>query len=209
MQGTVFELILHAGLLVKVVLLVLAFFSIFSWSIIFAKYYSLSAAQKESAALVSALETTRDPKALLERANTLSYSPLANIFKAAYPKLAHLQREDAKRIFRGLGAREEEKLHAYMIFLATTGATAPFIGLLGTVWGIMDAFRGIGAAGSASLAVVAPAIAEALITTAAGLAVAIPAVMAYNYYLNWIRKMTAELDDFSEELQSVFFKRAA
>ena len=100
-------------------------------------------------------------------------------------------------------------MHSHLIILATTGSTAPFIGLLGTVWGIMDAFRGIGAAGSASLAVVSPAIAEALIATAAGLAVAIPAVMAYNFYVNWVGRMTVELDHVSEELQGLFTKKAA
>ncbi|MGD1074787.1 MAG: MotA/TolQ/ExbB proton channel family protein, partial [Thermodesulfovibrionales bacterium] len=82
----------------------------------------------------------------------------------------------------------------------------PFIGLFGTVWGIMNAFRGIGAAGSASLAVVAPGIAEALITTAAGLAAAIPAVVAFNYYLSRARKMSIDMEDFSEELLDFFSK---
>ena len=102
--------------------------------------------------------------------------------------------------FKSCEALETEKLHARLTFLATTGTTAPFIGLLGTVWGIMNAFQGIGATGSASLAVVAPGIAEALVTTAAGLAAAIPAVIAYNYYLSRARKMTIEMEDFSEEL---------
>ena len=202
MQGTILEMIFHAGLLVKVVLLVLAFLSTLSWAIIIAKYYFLADASKESAAFMKAFEATRDPKTLVETVNTLSSSPLANIFKAVYPELGRLHRDDVKRVVRAYGTREEEKLHSYMIFLATTGSTAPFIGLLGTVWGIMDAFRGIGAAGSASLAVVAPGIAEALITTAAGLAVAIPAVMAYNSYVNWIRKLSVDIEAFSDQLQS-------
>ena len=209
MQGTLFELILHAGLLVKAVLLVLIFLSVLSWSIIIAKYYSLTVAAKESRVFVEALETARDPKSLLDTANRLRRSPLARLFLAAYDELSHRHRDDVRKIFGRHEAREEDRLRAYLIVLATTGATAPFIGLLGTVWGIMDAFRGIGAAGSASLAVVAPAIAEALITTAAGLAVAIPAVMAYNFYVNWVGRMTVELDHVSEDLQGLLTKKTA
>ncbi len=87
--------------------------------------------------------------------------------------------------------------------LATTGSTTPFIGLFGTVWGIMDAFRGIGMRGSATLAVVAPGISEALIATAAGLAAAIPAVVAYNYYINRIKVLSAEMENFSAELLNI------
>jgi len=100
------------------------------------------------------------------------------------------------------------KLEKYLNFLATTGSTAPFIGLFGTVWGIMNAFHGIGSAGSASLAVVAPGIAEALIATAVGLAAAIPAVIAYNYYLSMSRKMIIEMEDFSEDLLELFTRTA-
>jgi len=95
-------------------------------------------------------------------------------------------------------------MEQYLNFLATTGSTTPFIGLFGTVWGIMNAFRGIGSAGSASLAVVAPGIAEALITTAAGLGAAIPAVVAFNYYLSRARIMSIDMEDFSEELLDFF-----
>jgi len=98
---------------------------------------------------------------------------------------------------------ETNKLENALPFLATTGNTSPFIGLFGTVWGIMDAFRGIGIKGSASLAVVAPGISEALIATAAGLAAAIPAVVAYNYYLNKIRILTSDMENFSSEFLNI------
>ncbi len=111
-----------------------------------------------------------------------------------------------KRLLRRYETLESVKLEKYLNFLATTGSTAPFIGLFGTVWGIMNAFHGIGAAGSASLAVVAPGIAEALIATAVGLAAAIPAVIAYNYYLSMSRKMIIEMEDFSEDLLELFTK---
>jgi biopolymer transport protein TolQ len=95
------------------------------------------------------------------------------------------------------------KLEAALGFLATTGSASPFIGLFGTVWGIMDTFKGIGARGSATLAVVAPGISEALIATAAGLAAAIPAVIAYNYYLNGIKNMRLDMENFASELLNI------
>ena len=210
MQGTLLELIVHAGLLVKGVLLALVFLSILSWSIIISKWYSLTIAEKESAAFVRALDAARDPKALVDTAHALTHSPLARLFTAAHGELGHRSRDgDVQRIFERHEAREEAQLNSHLIVLATTGSTAPFIGLLGTVWGIMDAFRGIGATGSASLAVVAPAIAEALITTAAGLGVAIPAVMAYNVYVNWIGRILVELGHVSEDLQGLWVKKTA
>ncbi|MBU2055982.1 MAG: MotA/TolQ/ExbB proton channel family protein, partial [Proteobacteria bacterium] len=98
---------------------------------------------------------------------------------------------------------ETTKLETTLGFLATTGSASPFIGLFGTVWGIMETFKGIGARGSATLAVVAPGISEALIATAAGLAAAIPAVIFYNYYLSRIKNMTSEMDNFASELLNI------
>ncbi len=109
-----------------------------------------------------------------------------------------------KDFYRRYGALESAKLEKYLNFLATTGSTTPFIGLFGTVWGIMNSFRNIGSAGAASLAVVAPGIAESLIATAVGLVAAIPAVIAYNYYLSMARRMIIEMEDFSEELLDFF-----
>lgn len=207
MQGTVFQLIVSAGLLVKLVLLTLAFFSTFSWTIILYKYFALKGAAKDSETFIKAFETNRELKTLSNVANTLPRSPLANVFKAILPEQSHLHRDELRRTLRRYEAREEAKLYANLTFLATTGSTTPFIGLFGTVWGIMNAFRAIGATGSASLAIVAPGIAEALITTAAGLVAAIPAVIAYNYYLSRARSLTAEMEDFSEELLALFAKR--
>lgn len=207
MQGSILQLILQAGLLVKTVLVILAGLSVFSWSIIFVKGFALAAASRQASTFARALETTRDPKALLDLAKTLPQCPAANVFRAASPERGRVSQDEARRTARAAMAREEEGLHAYLIFLATTGATAPFIGLLGTVWGIMDAFRGIGATGSATLAVVAPAIAEALITTAAGLAVAIPAVMAYNYFLNQIGRLVRGLEDMGDGLPELVARR--
>jgi biopolymer transport protein TolQ len=133
-------------------------------------------------------------------------SPIANLFKAVYTDELHKEKSEMKRLLRRYGALESAKLEKYLNFLATTGSTTPFIGLFGTVWGIMNSFRNIGSAGAASLAVVAPGIAEALIATAAGLAAAIPAVIAFNYYLSTARRMIIEMEDFSEELLDFFAK---
>ncbi len=208
MQATAFQLVLHAGLFVKLILLLLAGFSIVSWAIILYKYFYLRAATRESAAFLAVYDSGVELKDLAKTAATLTLSPLANVVTVASATHAHGHRDEVRLLLARQQTVETEKLQGYLIFLATTGSTTPFIGLLGTVWGIMDAFRGIGATGSASLAVVAPAIAEALITTAAGLAAAIPAVMAYNVFVRWVRRLTLQLEDFSSMLEGQLAKRA-
>ncbi|HET6516261.1 MAG TPA: protein TolQ [Thermodesulfovibrionales bacterium] len=204
MQDTAIQLILQAGYVVKAILLILLFFSVFSWAIIIYKQRYFLKASKESEFFLRAFRAGRETRGLFSTAKNLTLSPLANVFKSVYTEEGRINRDEIKRLLRRYEALEIAKLEQYLNFLATTGSTTPFIGLFGTVWGIMNAFRGIGAAGSASLAVVAPGIAEALITTAAGLAAAIPAVVAYNYYLSRARKMIIEMEDFSEELLDFF-----
>jgi biopolymer transport protein TolQ len=208
MQESAIQLILQAGYVVKVVLLILLFFSVFSWAIIFYKHRYFSKASKESEAFLRTFRAGRDMKGLYNAARGLQLSPLANVFKSVYADEGRASKDEIKRLLRRYEALEVAKLQSYLNFLATTGSTTPFIGLFGTVWGIMNAFRGIGTAGSASLAVVAPGIAEALITTAAGLAAAIPGVVAYNYYLSRAKILIIEMDDFSEELFDFFTKAA-
>lgn len=201
MHESTFQLLMHVSFFAKLVLFALAVFSIGSWAVIVFKYDHLRTASKESDAFLAAFRSNLSPQDLLKKANTLEMSPLANLYKSAHHANRPTRKSRIERLIRRHEALEAEKLHTYLAFLATTGSTTPFIGLLGTVWGIINAFQGIGATGSASLAVVAPGIAEALVTTAAGLAAAIPAVMAYNYFLNWARKITVQMEDFSEELQ--------
>ena len=208
MNNSVIQLILNAGYIVKAVLLILMTFSVISWAIIFFKQKYFSKANKESEQFQRAYRTNRDPKSLFQATRNLTLSPIANVFKAVYVDDAKRDKNEVKRVLRRYETLESVKLEKYLNFLATTGSTAPFIGLFGTVWGIMNAFHGIGAAGSASLAVVAPGIAEALIATAVGLAAAIPAVIAYNYYLSMSRKMIIEMEDFSEDLLELFTKAA-
>jgi biopolymer transport protein TolQ len=206
MKDSAIQLILQAGLVVKGVLLILLFFSIVSWAIIFFKQRYFSKANKESEHFLRTYRSGKDPKALFQATRNLTISPIANLFRAVYADEIKKGKTETKRLLRRYEALESAKLEKYLNFLATTGSTTPFIGLFGTVWGIMNAFRNIGTAGAASLAVVAPGIAESLIATAAGLAAAIPAVIAYNYYLSMARRMIIDMEDFSEELLDYFTK---
>jgi biopolymer transport protein TolQ len=206
MKDSAIQLILQAGYVVKGVLIILLFFSIVSWAIIFFKHKYFSRSHKETDQFLRAYRSAKDPKGLYQAIRNLTISPIANIFKAVYMDEMHRGKTETKRLLKRYGALESAKLEKYLNFLATTGSTTPFIGLFGTVWGIMNSFRGIGSAGSASLAVVAPGIAESLIATAAGLAAAIPAVIAYNYYLSMARRLIIEMEDFSEELIDFFTK---
>jgi biopolymer transport protein TolQ len=204
MQDSAIQLILQAGYVVKGVLLILLFFSVVSWAIIFFKQRYFSKAGKESEEFIRSYRSGKDIKGLYQSTRTLTLSPIANLFRAVYTDEIRKEKSDTKRLLRRYSALESAKLEKYLNFLATTGSTTPFIGLFGTVWGIMNSFRNIGSAGAASLAVVAPGIAESLIATAAGLAAAIPAVIAYNYYLSMARRMIIEMEDFSEELLDYF-----
>lgn len=203
METSALGLILQAGYVVKGVLLVLLFFSVFSWAVILYKWFYFRRAQKDNETFLRNFTSKKDSKTLFHAAKLFFVSPIASLFKAVYAE-GFDSSEDVNRSLKRYVVLESAKLEKYLNFLATTGSTTPFIGLFGTVWGIMNAFRGIGAAGSASLAVVAPGIAEALITTAAGLAAAIPAVIGYNYYLSIARRLIIEMEDFAEELLDYF-----
>jgi biopolymer transport protein TolQ len=206
MKDSALQLILQAGYIVKGVLVILLFFSVVSWAIIFFKHRYFSRANNENEQFLRAYRSGRDPKGLYQVTRTFAISPIANVFRSVYGDEVHKERSETKRLLRRYEALETAKLEKYLSFLATTGSTTPFIGLFGTVWGIMNSFRHIGTAGAASLAVVAPGIAESLIATAAGLAAAIPAVIAYNYYLSVARRIIIEMEDFSEELLDFFSK---
>jgi biopolymer transport protein TolQ len=209
MSNSAIQLILQAGWMVKGVMLVLLFFSVVSWAIIFYKQRYFSKANKESEQFLRTYRSSRDAKGIFQAARNLTLSPIANIFRAVYTDELHKDKSETKRLLRRYGALESAKLEKYLNFLATTGSTTPFIGLFGTVWGIMNSFMSIGSAGAASLAVVAPGIAESLIATAMGLIAAIPAVIAFNYYLSTARRIIIEMEDFSEELLDFFTQDSA
>lgn len=209
-----------AGPIVKFVMLLLLFFSIISWAIVFIKFRYIRKAYKESADFTEVFWQCRTLADAFAKAKALRSSPVARIFITAYMEVARsdggegqgMKKTDisyfqamgsVKRTLRRAINVEIRRLTQLVPFLATAGNTAPFIGLFGTVWGIMNTFQGIGLSGSASLAVVAPGISEALVATAAGLAVAIPAVIAYNYFTDRIRVLDSELQSFSSDLLNI------
>ncbi|RME62452.1 MAG: hypothetical protein D6778_11170 [Nitrospirae bacterium] len=208
MEYSVIKLVLGASPVVKVVIAILLFFSLFSWAIIIYKWRYLARAKKENEYFFQQFRKAKDVRPLLQQCRKLKTSPMASLFRAVAGSQVS-DRTELRRALRRYLSLEEVKLIRYLSFLATTGSTTPFIGLFGTVWGIMNAFQGIGAAGSAALVVVAPGIAEALITTAFGLAAAIPAVIGYNYYLSMARRLTVELEDFAEEVFEFFTTKKA
>lgn len=207
MEHSAFQLILQAGYVVKAVLLILLSFSIVSWTIIFHKWRHFKSAERQTDDFLKMYESVKDPKDLLNLSKKFNISPHANLFRSVYYEKSYDDQEELKRMLKRYGTLESEKLLRNLNFLATTGSSTPYIGLFGTVWGIMNSFRGIGAAGSASLAVVAPGIAESLIATAIALATAIPAVIAYNYYLSRANRLIISMEDFSEELVDYILRR--
>jgi len=213
------ELIANAGLVVKLVLLVLVYFSVTSWAIIIYKTLVLHRATRDSGRFLEFFWAKRRFDTISQGLSDFRNSPLAVLFRDVYQELLQSRRsgetggegldvdmgeqERVARVLRRATTSETHRLEKYLAFLATTGSAAPFIGLFGTVWGIMDAFHGIGKSGSASLAVVAPGISEALVATAIGLIAAIPAVIAYNHFLNKVNVLIGEMDNFSQEMLNV------
>ncbi|MCA1793450.1 MAG: protein TolQ [Desulfotignum sp.] len=211
-----------AGPVVKSVMLLLLFFSIITWAIVFIKFRYIRSAFRESADFTEIFWQCRTLADAFTKAKALRASPVARIFITTYLEMARSEKKDGKagktgktdasylqsmgsiqRTLRRSISVEIRRFRQLVPFLATVGNTAPFIGLFGTVWGIMHTFQGIGLSGSASLAVVAPGISEALVATAAGLAAAIPAVIAYNYFTDRIRVLDAELESFSSDLLNI------
>jgi biopolymer transport protein TolQ len=206
-QNGILQLLIDAGPVSKTVIGVLLAFSLLSWTIIFSK---LSALRRASRGNQQFLLSFRRAKKL-EEMNTFAAqfrpAPLASVFEFGYQEVerqvngkGHLHNIPALERVLGLGASEElTRLEQHMAWLATTASATPFIGLFGTVWGIIDAFRGLAQAGGASLRAVAPGIADALIATAFGLVAAIPALIFYNYFMHRIKELGARMDDFGSE----------
>lgn len=216
-QAGLWGMIWGAGVMVQFVLLILLFFSVCSWAIIFYKVRLLRNIEKETDAFYDIFWQKRQFSHILDISKDYKTTPLTSLFNAVYSEISStmkaadgLKREDLERFARILkktSAVETAKLEYTVGFLATTGNTAPFIGLFGTVWGIMTAFRDIGAKGAANLAVVAPGISEALVATAMGLLAAIPAVVGYNHLLARIGRITTEMDNFSSDLLNIIEKQ--
>lgn len=216
------ETMTHSGPISFAALLLLIAFSISSWAIIIHKLLFLTRAARESERFLTAFWEAKRLDQMYQQSEEYAKSPLAQVFRSGYVELARLKKrsgdeetlgggiENVERALRRSQSAETTTLESLTSFLATVGSTAPFIGLFGTVWGIMKAFKEIGRMGSANLATVAPGISEALIATAAGLAAAIPAVIAYNYFISRIRILETEMDNFSSDFLNIvkrhFFK---
>lgn len=226
-----FSMMISAGPVVKTVMLILLFFSITSWAIIFIKYRYIRKAYRDSVDFTDIFWQCRNLADAFTKAKVLKTSPVARVFITGYmevkkfdasmadstgsktnpaakpvesrPLPAYNVMSSVQRALKRGISTEIRRLTQLTTFLATAGNTSPFIGLFGTVWGILNTFQGIGLNKSASLAVVAPGIAEALVATAAGLTVAIPAVIAYNYFTDRIRVLDSELQNFVADLLNI------
>jgi biopolymer transport protein TolQ len=207
--GEVANLVLQSGPVAKAVLLILLIFSLFSWAIILSKWSRFSQARLQSGRFVRAFRKSARLQDVAPIAEQFRASPLVAVFEGGYDEYKRQVGNPSgvvrniTSVQRGMqiaSSEELTRLERRLPWLATTGTVTPFIGLFGTVWGIIDAFHGLGTAGAATLRAVAPGISEALITTAAGLAAAIPAVIFYNQFMNSIREFGARMDDFSLEM---------
>jgi len=214
------DTLLQAGPVVKLVLLLLILLSVFCWGIILYKYLMLGRADRNSKAFMTFFSNASSLMEVYHASKNIPPNPLLEVFESGYLELSRLLSsrsspgreeqapaslraggvENVSRAMQKAKSRTATQMEKYLTFLATTGSTAPFIGLFGTVWGIMTAFHSIGTTGSANLATVAPGIAEALIATAVGLFAAIPAVVAYNFFLQRIRVHSKDMENFSTDL---------
>ncbi len=205
-------------------MLLLFMFSITSWAIIFFKWRATARAHKESQQFLELFWGAKKLDAVFQKSDFFTHSPVSQVFRAGYIELSKLKKktdpadptssalsadtqlgamESIERSMRRTVAAQLTQLESLIPFLATTGSTAPFIGLFGTVLGIMSSFQEIGQAGNASLATVAPGIGGALVATAFGLFAAIPAVMAYNYFLARIKVLETEMHNFSSDFLNI------
>ncbi len=219
----IIKMISSAGIMVKMVLLLLLSFSITSWAIMVMKFKYINKANKRSIKFIDIFWKSKSLSDAYNKSKQFPNSPIARTFRAGYIELKKIYQstatsgdanknnlemqyygvENVERALRKSINNETTRLAQLIPFLATVGNTTPFIGLFGTVWGIMDSFHGIGQGGSASLAVVAPGISEALVATAGGLAVAIPAVIGYNFFINKIKIIETELQIFIADFLNI------
>ena len=201
--GEVLDLVSQTGFVAKTVLVLLLAFSVLSWAIILSKWSLLRRARVQSGRFVRAFRKAQRLQDIAAVADQFRPSPLVGVFDNGYEEFKRSGGRSLLPIQRAMQIANSEELTRFernVPWLAITGAVTPFVGLFGTVWGIIDAFHGLGTAGAATLRAVAPGISEALITTAAGLAAAIPAVIAYNLIGSSIRDLAARGDDFALEM---------
>lgn len=214
---SILALLVDADIVVQLVLLMLVAMSVTCWAIILNKFRAVRRAARESQAFLELFWKSRRLDAVFEQTGRYPRAPVAAVFKSGYIELQKLTSgegeagsaidlgltENIERALRRTTNTELNQLDGMIAFLATTGSTAPFIGLFGTVWGILRAFQKIGVTGQASIQTVGPDIAHALVATAVGLLAAIPAVMAYNFFTSRIKGIASEMDAFSSDFLNI------
>jgi len=215
---------MNSGPVAKFVILLLLFFSILSWAIMIFKLIEFKRVRAETNEFMNIFSRRSSLESIYDSSKGMRGCPTARIFFAGYSEFAgqfHASGGSAaegdrryfldkidniSRAMERAVAQEVTKMERFLFFLATTGSTSPFIGLFGTVWGIMKSFQMVSVTGASSIAVVAPGIAEALIATAAGLVAAVPAVIGYNYFIHRVRVFGTEMDNFSLDFLSLIEK---
>ncbi len=214
------ELVLNASFLVQLVMLLLLVASLMSWTMIFRKLTMLRRARAAADDFEDQFWSGQDLVSIFNRINTHAYDAtgMERIFHSGFKEFARLRAQSgidasavldgSERAMRIALSREIDMLEMHLSFLATVGSTSPYIGLFGTVWGIMNSFRALGNVSQATLALVAPGIAEALIATAMGLFAAIPAVIAYNHYADDVERLHNRYDTFIEEFTAILRRQA-
>jgi biopolymer transport protein TolQ len=214
------ELVLNASILVQLVMLILLVASLVSWTMIFRKHMTLKRARFAADDFEDQFWSGQDLVSVFNRINAHTYEAtgMERIFHSGFKEFARLRNQagievnaildGSERAMRIALSREIDLLEVHLSFLATVGSTSPYVGLFGTVWGIMNSFRALGNVSQATLALVAPGIAEALIATAMGLFAAIPAVIAYNRYANDVERLHNRYDTFIEEFTAILRRQA-
>jgi biopolymer transport protein TolQ len=217
---SILSLITNASVLVQIVLLLLLIASLFSWNVIFQKRRMLAKARAEADEFEDKFWSGGDLSSLYNQVTSGRHgnAGMAVIFEAGFKEFARLRKqsgidpmatlEGAQRAMRVALSREIDKLELHLPFLATVGSTSPYVGLFGTVWGIMNSFRALGNVKQATIAMVAPGIAEALVATAMGLFAAIPAVIGFNRFNTELERLINRYDAFSEEFASILQRQA-
>ena len=222
----VWDMVVNAGPMAKFVIFLLLMFSIVSWAIMIFKMLGFKKIRQETSSFINIFRRRTSLENIYSASKGMRACPMARVFIAGYSEFASQFKASGGVIGAGEGdqryflegldniarsleravGEETTKMERFLFFLATTGSTSPFIGLFGTVWGIMISFQAVAQTGASSIAIVAPGIAEALIATAAGLVAAIPAVIGYNYFTYRVRVFGSELDNFSLDFLSLIEK---
>ena len=207
---SIIQLFIRADFIVKGVIVILIAASIYSWALIFDKYKLFKRIEKSTSSFEDKFWKSKSAESFYNNLNNREKDPLANIFQSAMAELiktksksSAVQSARVSRVIEISGDKEIRLIEKNFTFLATVGSTAPFIGLFGTVWGIMNSFQSIAISRNTSLAIVAPGIAEAIFATALGLLAAIPAVVAYNKFNSDSKKYSSRIENFSKRFISI------